>query len=239
MRTRKTTSSQPFDFAAAAQKAWAWLWAERQQQQANGWGRSCDYWVSATDLERRIRSAAYEQLHGLPEGECGSYGGGYGVRINLAQRGYNGRTTLLSACRDWLLQQCRRGILRADQPSGYRTVTGLRYRPVNAPLTPAEQQAKALPVEEKRRRACIRHFAVPSTAHGKTGYTRLCEANRKPRKFSVNAWRLGVRHRNDKTTDRAKVTCKRCLKRMAEVQDACDAACVGHDGSTPTTTTVR
>jgi hypothetical protein len=205
---------QKFNLDAEMEKALAWVLDEMASaynrsedtddpQLPNGHGRT---WLagrphfSATDLERRVRAAAAEALHNLPYGSQGidSY---YPVRISTGGR----HESLLGACRSFLARQPG---LRADQPSGRHTCSGLRFRPTDAPLTEAEQQTRAIPQEERARRGWIRHYQPGRAEDDYQGKKQpLCQQNKKP---------TGHYHRRRKpvhvTGNLEKVTCKTCQK---------------------------
>lgn len=194
----------PFRLADEFQKAWDYLWNAGAEMRASKdeWTRNKAAYLTATDLEHRIRAAAAERLDGVEEGCYGNWGGG--VRISTGTR-----TSLLSLCRDWLLTQVRRGILRADHPSDRHTVTGLRFRPAGEELTAPEKKAKETPREEKARRAFIRHFAKPSNP--KVALCKPETAKKRFPSFRSSGWKPSP------TTEREKVTCKHCLRLLVNL----------------------
>lgn len=191
-------NASKFNLQNEISKAWQWCWAyycggDSPRQQ----------WLTATDLERRVRAQAAEQLHGQ---SYGSDAWGSGVRIT----GLNG-LTLLDHCRNWLRSQFSRGILRADHPGGRHTCTGLRYRPVEVGLTAAEQRTIDTPAEERSRQAHIVHWQPVRTSTGPR--TAECQKNKPPRRATYRRapqpWT---------TADASKITCKKCQKLAAKDQ---------------------
>lgn len=164
------------------------------------------HYFSATDLERRVRAAAAEIADKVPYGTRQNYG--YGVRVrNL------GKESLLTHCRSFLLRQVQLGKLRADQPSGYHTVSGLRFRPVDWDLTEAEKKTQAIPREERFR--WIKHYdpEYPQfKANYSTSSSAICQKNKKKSKtFFFRSKRLYITNKPDE------VTCKLCLKMMKKL----------------------
>jgi hypothetical protein len=152
IKWKSALSPSPFDLQKEFSLALEWMieHMKKVQKEAPDW--HVGYYFSATDLERRVRAAAQEKLDRKETGYYGmdSYGG---VKIS----GLNG-IPLLQHCRTFLTAQVRVGVLRADQPSAYRTISNLRFRPIDWPLTEAEEKEKRTPEEEKRRKRNLVHF---------------------------------------------------------------------------------
>jgi hypothetical protein len=216
IQTEKTTMKK-FDVQKELAKAVRWLLDEMatgrkaydyDNPPAGCHGKS---WLcgrphfTATDLERRLRAAAAEVLNGLAYGSQGidTY---HPVRLSLGR-------DVLSVCRRFLAGQVARGVLRADQPSGKHTCTGLRFRPAAADLTEAERRTRES-AEEQKNRGPIVHYE-PGRAEGDWSSKRqpLCRANRKPHRFcSYRSHRRIVRT----TGNIEAVTCKVCRKLAAK-----------------------
>ncbi len=157
-------------------------------------------WLTATDLERRVRAAAQEQLEGKPYGSCGCDSWRSGVRISTGSR-----LTLLDVCRSWLLRRRTEGVLEAHN-FGKGHISGMRFRPVGVSLTESEVKTK----EKKERRAKGETPVHFRTTNGNFFTSRpICVGPRKssgsrPKRSSARL-----------TTDREQVTCPRCLKLLA------------------------
>lgn len=188
---RKRLSISPADVSRLYRESWDWCWTNR---------REGDFFLTATDVHRRLRAAAKEMLDGV---SAGSYGPDiYGFGTLRLSGPFD-----LDDVRAWLRSECYAGRLEVSNPRGY-TSTGARYRPVGTPLSAAEEKAKTVSPEEKARRQHIRHLAGPD---GKAA----CSAG----KVKKSLWgRSYGRHIAPRPTDDvSKVTCKKCLKLPAKV----------------------
>lgn len=192
----------PFNLNVEISKAWDWLWADNAALRASKdeWTRNKAAYLTASDLERRVKSAAAEIADGKPYGYYQNYGGQGIVRIYSG-----GNYTLLERCRRWLMGQVSRGILRADHPSGRHTSTGLRFRPATDELTAPEKKAAATDPKEKARQRFIRHYA------NEEGKKACCPTLKRTALFRA------PRYTPKPTTDRTAVTCKKCLKILANL----------------------
>lgn len=150
-------------------------------------------YFTATDVERRVRSAAAEIMSGKERGSLGLDGGWYSsVRISTGGHG-----NLLSAVRHVLL---RLPGLDRYNPSGRYCLSSLRFRRANAGLSEAEERTAKARAAEKARGPIV-HFAEKTTEPS------MCMKGRTRKPFWGSRPRAIVR----KTDDRSKVTCKRCL----------------------------
>lgn len=192
----------PFNLDVEISKAWDWLWADNAALRASKdeWTRNKAAYLTASDLERRVRVAAYEIAEGAAYGSLGTYPWGTGIRIYTG-----GNYTLLERCRRWLMGQVSRGILRADHPGGRRTSTGLRFRPAGDELTAPEKKTAALDPKERSRQKWIRHYAKED------GKKACGPAAKRTALFRA------PRYTPKPTTDKAAVTCKKCLKILANL----------------------
>ena len=218
---------QRFDLDAEIQKAWDWCWnyyCEASEYREEIYDKdgfptgkfkkevriipARQSWLTATDLERRVRAAAAEALQGKPYGSIGADVWGEGVRVS----GGNG-ISLLEAVRNWLSQQAARGVL-ARHNFGRGHCSRMRYRPVGVPLTEAEQKTaekKAKPYSSKPV-----HFADPAVKSWPA--LSLCSAKaRATVRASSFGYSRGSNRSSTRTTKKAEeVTCPRCLKLLAE-----------------------
>lgn len=190
-----------FDRTKAIKAAWDALWAERlaerERQKGTVWetGRwaAATRYITASDLERRVRIYAEETLAGKPWGSTGAYGPGLG-RIRISGN-------LFNDCRDWLLRERSCGRLEAHN-FGKGHISGMRFRPAGEPM--AEAEIKTMVVKEKRRnRPVVKHYSE----HG-YGSRPLCMHNRMKGRYMFRPSKAWV------TRDRAEVTCVRCKNLM-------------------------
>jgi hypothetical protein len=177
-----------FDVCAAIPEAWDYLWKDNLKQRkkmTQGWsyGYSETFYLTATDVENQVRQFALEALEGKPRG---SYGRAYGrpVGHKLIIRG----GSLNGAVRDWLL--------RNPEIEGFNFgrhhISGKRFRPKGEPLAEAEKET----MREKERRKDL-----PRPLHLSKKHRPACVT--KP----IRGWRPSKAWM---TTDKARVTCKRC-----------------------------
>ena len=203
----------PFNLTAEIARAWDYCWANRYEPERTPY-------LSATDLERRVRAAADERARNAPEGT------GDGWMSSVRITGLGGRS-LLDHVRDWLCGEVRRGRLTTDA-AGRGHISGARYRPRGVGLSAAEEKAAAVPVEEKRRRRWITHLksvwaGVPYLPPFSPA---ACRANHTRK----GGWRYYAgRDRVHTTEDPAKVTCKVCRK-IAEKRAAAVFAAAAEAG---------
>lgn len=197
----------PFDRTKAIKAAWEALWAERLAERernkgtvwATGrWGASTTY-ITASDLERRVRTYAEETVAGKPWGSTGPYGPELGGRVRIPGN-------LFGDVRDWLLREVSAGRL-ASHNFGRGHISGMRFRPAGEPVSDIEKKT----IEAKERRKG-RPRPVHYTKSGHFGGPLLCMAGRK---------RVGWgRSKSHSTGNRERVTCPRCLKLLAEEKAA-------------------
>jgi hypothetical protein len=174
--------------------AWEFLWADnlkaRKSIEAYGWPDT--FYLTASDIEAQVRRFISEALNGEPRGSTGrAYGKGYdGVRVS---------GDLLGDVRRWLLSH--RGLVSHNFGRGH--ISGMRFRPVGAPLSPAEEKTLAYK-ERSKGRPKPRHYSKG----GMNGHP-LCTQSRRGRwgRPSYSIW---------KTRDKAGVTCPRCLKLISQ-----------------------
>ena len=219
-----------FNLDREFQKAWDWCWSyycepsvyenEQYNEKTQEWEKTGEKreleprqsWLTATDLERRVRASVAEQVNKVPYGSYGADAWGKGastLRISTGKRG-----NLLDACRDWLLSQARSGKLSAHN-FGRGHISGMRFRPVGLDLTEAEKKTvekKAVPYDQKPV-----HFADPDTRSFRS-LTLCSKATRETNKKKLRGYfRQPNRSKSRTTTDRSKVTCPRCLKLLQSV----------------------
>lgn len=191
-----------WDLQNELQKAWSFIWKENVQMQKERDPLNRWFYVCATDLQRRLKSAAAEIWENKEYGSLGLDGGWYsGVKI----KGLGG-VPLLQICRKWLFQQVRLGKLEVHDPTGHNTCSGARFRPKGAPLSPGEEKAPSY--EEKKRQKWIVHFARED---GKAS----CGANDK-KKAKMTAYPRRPVYKPKPTQDKTKVSCKKCLKLLEQ-----------------------
>lgn len=184
----------PFNLDAEIRKAVTYVLTELGKK---AFPFDCGYF-SASDIVKRVRSAAAEIAEDKEYGSLGLDGGWYStVRIRTGGR------DLLSEVRRVLFSMSE---LRADNPSGKRVSSGVRFRPADADLTEVEKRTKEERTK-KRDRGTIYHLAT-KTGEWSWGPAR-CMENRKPSR-SYRSYRNHVY----KTDDPSKVTCKLCLAKL-------------------------
>lgn len=179
-----------FDVKAAIVAACDMIWADKQKQLAKGDSyRDSAYYLTAADVEYQVRQFAEETAKGEAWGTHGiAFGRPWG-RVRLSGN-------LQGAVRDYLLYSGKFD----SHNFGKSHISGARYRPRGAPLSPAEKttmekKTNAKPYEERRS-----HFS-------KGGYSGRPACSKPSR---------GWRPSKAKTTlDWTKVTCPRCLKLKA------------------------
>lgn len=218
---------QPFNVEVEIQKAWDWCWkhfcepteyrdeiydkdgmptGEFEKETRTIQPRQS--WLSASDIERRVRAAAAEQLEGKEPGTYGADAWGHRLQISCGPGG------LLGAVRDWLSTQIARGILTGHN-FGRGHCSGMRCRPVSVPLTAAE--TKTIAQREKRIKGETPvHFSDPEVNRypGKSLCSRKARETNKAKSrgyFSRGYGRSNTRL----SSEPAKVTCPRCLKLLA------------------------
>jgi hypothetical protein len=195
------------DLSVELPKAWAVCWAEWCEPKDIGDAENGPQlweprqrWLTATDLEQRLRAAAVEKLDGIEYGKLGrGYGYGMGVTIRFPD---NSRATLLDRVRDWLREQVAAGQLVCHN-FGRGHISGMRFRPPGVELTEGEKAT----LETKRKRAAGE--AVVHLYTGENWFQRrpLCTPPRKKSTF-----RPRQRSKAEMTSEPEKVTCPRCKK---------------------------
>lgn len=197
-----------FDTRAAIVAAWDALWAERlkarkKEEAADrkiGRGPSRwtarTYYVTAADVEERVRSYAADTVAGEPWGA-----GTYPHRIRLSGN-------LTSAVRDFLLRGNGGKIVGHNFGRGH--ISGMRFRPAGEPMAPTE--LKTIAKKEERRanpRPQPRHFGRSY------GSSPLCVVeSRKKNGRQIYGWRQSKART---TTQREDITCPRCAKLLASM----------------------
>lgn len=176
----------PFDMAKAMQAAWDLCWQRNLDQRAEGFdygGRT--YFLTATDIERQVRCFAQDSLDGEPWGTCC-----YPDSVRLP-----GGT----------FENIRRWLLRHPQLDSHNFgkghISGERFRPRGAPLSPGEQKHFE---QDAKQRANPK----PKPVHyGRWGGHPLCTKDR--------ISRYSYRRSTARTSlEQDKVTCKACLKKL-------------------------
>lgn len=208
---REESQMKPFDLKTEMQKALEWIVAYKAERRAEmeAKGETDDVWyaqecyTTATELERRVRAAAAEQMDGKP---YGSNGFDDFAMKPFQVRGLNG-IPLLHHCRSFLLRHPK--LNRHNFGRGH--VSGERFRTDDMPLSTAEQRTMA----EKAKVKPV-HLRRPTT------WKPLCTATRQPKRSAFSADR--GRPASNVTSDPAKVTCPRCLKLIAANGLALDTA---------------
>lgn len=193
MRKRSVT----IDLQVELEKAVEWLLTP-----GNAWGNN-DY-ITASDLEQRIRGRASEILDGAEYGSRGQQFSGHGIQI----RGLDGMS-LLSHCRDYLINRCYTGELEMHN-FGRGHVSGARFR--KAGSGPSEKEQKTVESNAKKQK---RGTPVHLRKDG-TRATRVCETKRQAKASSWGRrrdWRMRF------TDDPEKVTCRNCLAKIRQMNE--------------------
>lgn len=182
-----------FDVLKAIEHSWRVLWESRLNRRNDDY-RGDSYYLTASDLVNQVRACAQAEYDGelWPTEPRNYYGAGqYGWRLKGAN--------IMDCVRSWLATNSQ--LQRHNFGRGH--ISGMRYRPVGEPLSPAEQKTLA---KKEQRRLNPR----PSPRHYKNGGPMLCRKNQKPSFWGRSkAWT---------TTDKTKVTCPRCAKLLMEAQ---------------------
>jgi hypothetical protein len=149
-------------------------------------------------MEDQVREFARQILDGKEPGSTeGYYLGSAGVRVS---------GNLNNAVRDWLLHNSE--IVRHNFGKGH--ISGMRFRPVGQPLSPAEQKTIVAKEEDRRNsRTPPRHY---SEHYGSP----LCTRKRR------NPFSCSRSHART-TPKRDEVTCKACLN-LLEKEPIAEAA---------------
>jgi hypothetical protein len=200
-----------FDLDTECRRAWPIAWKELCEptvyEYDDGEKRTFEprqSWLTATDIERRIRAHFAEQADGLEEGKRGLDDFCMKGTVTIST---GSRYSLMDCVRDWLADEVRAGRLTRHN-FGRGHISGMRYRPVGMELTDAEK--KTLEKADKRAKG-----ETPVHFSNSTSWLRkpLCVADR-------NVKRAGYRQPKRSSarivSEPAKVTCQRCLKRLAE-----------------------
>ena len=192
--------------------AWKALWKRNLAERKAG--RDYDgrtYFLTATDIERKVRDFMIDDREGKKRGT--SDFGGYcdGLRVSTGRRG-----GLKRFVRDWLRGEVLRGAL-SEHNFDRGHISGARYRPRGEPLSPAE--TKTFEEKAKPRAAKPVHFTDSKSSWGGRA---LCVLDRWAKSESV--WH-GVKRSTARVTKVAsEVTCPRCLKLLAARKSARKAA---------------
>lgn len=182
---------QAFDVNQALPKAWELQWQRAQQNAAKGYERASH--VTASDLEAQVRTFAEEQMQSKPWGSSGAaWGKPYGMRLRISGN-------LLDRCRDWLLDQVRKGKLESHN-FGRGHISGMRFRPCGTGMSKAEQSTL-------HRREVRRTHAAPVHARiSDKDASLLCQQPKSHRSFR-SLYRGACARR---PAEYAQVTCPRC-----------------------------
>lgn len=200
-----------FNIDEEIKDAWDYLWADNVKGRKKDW-KGETYYLTATDLEDRVRCSIAEKLEGKRRGFYGRHHGTY-----MCPK-LNGIGRLLDRCRNWLSRQVSSGVLQVHN-FGRGHCSGARFRPVGEPLSPQEQRSIKKKETDKTKVKPI-HFKDPQ--HKGYSYDAPALCTRKARKTNAKKGRFCCRSRRRSTVRTTKnggeVTCKRCLKLMAEDQ---------------------
>lgn len=209
--------SKSFILAFPAQeikRAFQFVWESKQQDRKKGHdfcGQT--YYVTAADIERRVRGACAEQSEGLAYGKYGTNYSGYrsGLRISVP----NQIGGLTGAVRKWLLDETRAGRLVAHNfTRGH--ISGARFRPATSPLSPQENDHLLKILKEgPRGENKLVHAADPLSK----GYSRKTLCSRSARTSSSKKrmpYRRPSRSNAVFESQGRPVTCPRCIKMLKE-----------------------
>lgn len=137
-----------FDVQAEMEKAWDTCWEILCTPGIDEYGATYpprQQWLTATDLERRLRANHVEVHEGLDYGSLGLDSWGHTpLKFHLNYKpGYR----LIDVVRDWLACQVEAGVLVAHN-FGRGHCSKMRFRPSGVPLTDAEK--KTLAAKQRR-----------------------------------------------------------------------------------------
>lgn len=180
---------QIIDIDGAITQAWDEIWKDKQtlRDDPSSFRGSEGFYITRQELIRKVRAYAYADLNKLPR-EGAHYD--YGVRLN---------TNLDGRVCDWLrLKEWRKEI--TSHNFGRNTISGRRYRPIDAPLSPTEKETMKK-AEQARGKVKPRHFAPDYLG------PLLCRKGSKARSMFSRS-----RSFTHTTKEWEKVTCPRCLK---------------------------
>jgi len=191
------TKRVAFDFGKAIPAAWDLLWKRHYEERAKGGDfRGNTYYVTARDVEQTVRGFAKDTLDGKPWG-TNYYGYPTGIRV---------QGNLQALVRDWLLHNP--AISGHNFDRGH--ISGMRFRPVGEPISPAEEKTLAAKAERKANpRPRLRHY----NAQAMRG-TALCQQARLAGRFRM------TRPLTWSTNKPSEVTCKQCLNLLAKKEAA-------------------
>lgn len=205
-------------------EAWDYLWAQHLKSRAkHGDFRGQSYYLTAADIERRVRDVCQDifwatqppitpaDLAPLKAGERPRK-----FKKMILQTGVAGGLQRL--VRDWLLNQVRIGKF-ASHNFDRGHISGMRFRPVGAPISEAESKT----IEAKRERRANpkpkpRHMSSNPDSYG--GLALCIKAQRDKKAAEAKAKGQYYHHYSSGRShawtekDPAKVTCPRCLKLM-------------------------
>ena len=195
-------TQQKFNLQEQMQKALEWL-LENRWERLDG-----SKWLSASDLQSRLRCAVAEIAEGRKYGHYGFNSAYMSPRIT----GLNG-ISLLEHCRRFLFNQVSAGKLSCNNPRG-RTSTGMRFRPVGEELSEAEKRTLAIPREERNKRVShLKHVETKtySREDGTSDSYKVEKAEcQKTRKKGYSFRSRYVWYNNEKPT------CKKCQAILAK-----------------------
>lgn len=211
--------SKSFILASPVQeikRAFQFVWESKQQDRKEGHdfcGQT--YYVTATDIERRVRGSCAEQAEGLPYGKYGvNYSGYKSLRICVP----NQIGGLMGAVRKWLLDETRAGRLVAHNfTRGH--ISGARFRPAGSQLSPQEiEHMNKIKNEGPRGENKLVHAADPLSK----GYSRKTLCSRSARTSSSKKRMHYSRPSRSNAVFESQgrpVTCPRCIKMLKESTD--------------------
>lgn len=203
--------SVQFNAEEEIQKAFEFTWAQKLKDRKDGHDYNGQtYYVTATDLERRVRGAVAEKAEGKKYGHYGLNYSGWqmGIRIHTGSR-----LNLFELCRSYLLGEARNGTLDAHNfKRGH--ISGERFRPHGQPLSEAEQKTF-----EKKEKVQLVHIKDPEVARWPA--KPLCS---RALRQALEAKKTNYSRPNHRQTAKftsewtGPATCPRCLKLQAELE---------------------
>lgn len=220
--SRATCTHDELDTIITA--AWEWLWAYYQGRIRESMAEGHEPWddhffITASELEYTVRIMLANRLRKQPAttGDP-AYGNTHGLVVSI--RGGRYREDLLCVVRDWLAGQTGDTLQRHNFGKGH--ISGMRYRPLGAPLSPAEKRTLAKKDKDATRAKAI-HAADPATHWPQLALcSKAARETAKAKRRSYSCRRHSPHSSVSTTSDPDKVTCPKCRKLLGQANTQAD-----------------